>query len=131
MDSEKTMEFGDLMDLENVAVIIPGPSGVEWCNQVGCVCCLQMEMEGWVEILWGVPTSGFGCDTGSVAKLRMKHLLEEYGGIFDRVISVDGYTEAWLGITFTLKPEYLRQHPGLGIQPGQEVQGILTWQNCD
>lgn len=131
MDSEKTMEYGNLMNLENVAVIIPGPSGTEWYNQVGCVSCLQMEREGWVEILWSVPTADFDCNTGNVAKLRMMHLLQQHGGIFNRVISVEGHIEAWLDITFTLKPEYLRQHPEYGIQPGQEVRGVLTWENCD
>lgn len=125
------MEFGDLLDLENVAVIILGPSGKEWNNQVGCVSCLQMGKEGWVEILWNVPIRDFGCETGDVAKLRMKSLLQEHGGIFDEVVEVSGYTEAWLDVTFTLRPEYLRQHPEYGIKPGEEVRGILTYQNCD
>lgn len=29
------MEYGDLMDLENVAIIIPGESGKDWNNQEG------------------------------------------------------------------------------------------------
>lgn len=127
------IEIKDLFDLENVAVIIPCEGAkIEYNNQVGCVACLQHGMIGHLEILWNVPLDEFGCDTWEMQRLKMERQLETHASdVFESVVAGEYGVEAWLPFTFTFTAEYLAKHPELGIEPGQKVEGILTYPNCD
>lgn len=127
------IECKTLYDLENVAIIIPHEgAAVEWTNQVGCVSCLRGSAIGHLEILWNVPLDEFGCDTWEMQRLKMERELElRASDVFESVVAGEYGIEAWLPFAFVFTAEYLAKRSELGIKPGQKVEGVLTYPNCD
>ena len=139
--------FVYLWSLENPVIIVPGPTGIVYCNQVDGLATLQRQLEGWLIPLPRIEakvlqpgwwyrnlnhrTPGDEQEWGQVCReIESALSVVLSSGEAPTQVTVLPHPdncEAWVHVSF-LFPELGRDGSEDGRVP---MQGVLTWENCD